>query len=76
VNADTGRRCPGCRRSIAPHMYACGLCWRKLPKTLRDNISATWAARRYSPGSSERFAHEVAKAEADRWLADHYGRIS
>lgn len=69
----SGRRCPGCRRAIAFHLYACGMCWRLLPKHLRDNITDTWAFRQAgAPDAAER--HEVAKRAADDWLIWHYGR--
>lgn len=71
-----GRWCPGCRRAIGPHLYACGMCWRLLPKALRTRISETWAGRRYVPNSVARQRHEEAKAAGDAWLRDHYGRQS
>lgn len=41
--------CPGCQKPGIPHhMLACGECWHKLPRALRDKITAGGDARLFN----------------------------
>lgn len=61
--------CPGrCGRTVPNHMFACRVCWLRLPRDLRQPITANY--RR------DRDAHSVAMADAGRWYGEHAAEAS
>jgi hypothetical protein len=66
----TSHPCPGCGTATRPTLYACGRCWPRLPKALRDKILLGYRRRRANiPGAfGEHLDAMLAGAE---WFRDN-----
>jgi hypothetical protein len=61
---ETTHSCPGgCGQHVAHHRYACPNCWARLPKALRNGITANYGRNLAAHGS--------AMAAARRWYRDN-----
>jgi len=58
--------CPGCPRTIPPHLVACPSCWARLPKRLRQRVTAAFRVSDLNPGR-----YLQLRSEAQHWFADH-----
>ena len=62
--------CPGnCGRLVAADVFACRICWRRMPGTLRVAITRAWG-RRNTVGAADEaaHAHRAAMLDACAWF--------
>jgi hypothetical protein len=61
--------CPGCPRTIPPHLVACPRCWPRLPKARRREVTAA-----FQSGDMTRYGELRGQVQA--WFRDHPPRAA
>lgn len=68
VRGGATHACPGCGAQVSNRYYACGGCWYRLPRPLRDEINA---AHRVRMGRGGWARYSTAVRVARDWYRDN-----